>query len=521
MIPKILHFTWKSHDLPRQMQAYYEAWRRLHPDWDIRFWTDDTMRSFVAEAYPGFLQTYDGYPKMIQRADAFRYLVLGKLGGVYADLDVEPFQPIDGLLSHDCFLGIEPLEHIFPDRHHQGVPFLLTNAFMGSVPGHRLWHEIVERLPDLADQETFYSTGPSMVTASVLRLPREERPILLSPKVWSPLLADGRRTRRDEEAIALLADVGEVVPARNGTLVSHVWMTTWVPWHKRGNRFVGILQLPTVAKWAWRRLRNPSFGKVTIPDPLQLYSDQIVVPSQARPLIQVAVRMNGPNLSAELAAALASLDYPEDRLRFAVYLSAAPHRAAVTATLERARLAAEIVVVDQATPAARDNAILDGLADEIEHILLVDGSVRSIPPDALQRMLGAGRPVVAANVVDTAGAPADDQLFRYEKGAPFKVLYKDGGRSGVVRRDKGFRTYLGAQKVFALLPLDGVGDTFVLIGRAVVEAGVRFAETPYKLHLGAEAFGIMARDKGFEACGLTELCVVRQSEVSQSPRGTA
>jgi len=163
------------------------------------------------------------------------------------------------------------------------------------------------------------------------------------------------------------------------------------------------------------------------------------------------------------------------------------------------------------TEAARDNGILDRLPSGAAHVLMVAGSVRSIPADAIQRMLGAGRPVVAANVVDDAGAPGDDQLFRYDKGAPFKVLYKDGGRDGVVRRDKGFRTYLGRQKAFAKLPLDGVGDSFVLIGRAVVEAGVCFAETPYKLHLGAEAFGIMARDRGFEACGLTELVVVRRT----------
>ncbi|RYE38047.1 MAG: hypothetical protein EOP21_12880, partial [Hyphomicrobiales bacterium] len=132
MIPKILHFTWKSEQLPRQMQAYYDDWRRLHPGWEIRLWTDETMRSFVAETYPAFIPTYDAYPKMIQRADSFRYLVLGAMGGVYADLDVEPFKSIEGLLHLQCFLGIEPLEHIFPDRHHQGVPFLLTNT---TAPG--------------------------------------------------------------------------------------------------------------------------------------------------------------------------------------------------------------------------------------------------------------------------------------------------------------------------------------------------------------------------------------------------
>jgi hypothetical protein len=509
MIPKILHFTWKSQDLPRQMQAYYDAWRRLHPDWEVRLWTDESMRAFVAEAYPDFLATYDAYPKMIQRADSFRYLVLGALGGVYADLDVEPFQSIEGLLGHDCFLGIEPLEHIFPDRHHQGVPFLLTNAFMGSVPGHRLWREIIARMPGLVDQETFYSTGPSMVTASVLRLDKTNRPILLSPNVWSPLLANGRRTRSDAEAIALLEPVGTVVPASNGMLVSHVWMTTWVPWHKRSNRVGDILRLPTDLKWAWRRLINPDLGKIVIPDPIQPYTDQIVRASQERPPVHIAVRPGRAPLSADLAGALGALDYPRDRLSMTIHVPKGSDRDAAQAVLANAGLVAEVVEGDATTDAARDNAILDQLPIEAAHVLLVDGAVTSIPADAIQRMLGTGRPVVAANVVGETGTPADDQLFRYEKGAPFRVLYKDGGRDGMVRRDKGFRTDLGKQKVFAMLPLDGVGTSFVLIDRAVIEAGVRFAEAPYKLHLGAEAFGIMARDRGFEVCGLTELEVVR------------
>jgi hypothetical protein len=511
MIPKILHFTWKTENLPRQMQTYYDAWQRLHPDWDIRLWTDESMRGFVAEAYPDLLATYDSYPKMIQRADAFRYLVLGRLGGVYADLDVEPFRSIEPLMHHACFLGIEPLEHIFPDRHHQGIPFLLTNAFMGSVPGHRLWLDIIERMPSLRDQETFYSTGPSMVTASVLRLEKEDRPVLLSPKVWSPLLADGRKTRSDAEAIAMLEPLGTVVPAKDGPLVSHVWMTTWVPWHKRSNRFVDILQVPTVAKWAWRRLCNPALAKVSIPGPLQYYTDQIVRPSKDNPQVHVAVRIGGQALSQDLAGTLAALDYPRDRLSIAVHISVGADREAVIEVLAAAGLAAEVIEGDFPSAAARDNAILSSLPNDAAHLLLIGGDVRTIPPDAIERMLGIGRPVVAANVIDEEGTPGDDQLFRYEKAAPFKVLYKDGGRDGLVRRDKGFRTYLGYQRAFALLPLDGVGESFVLIAREVVAAGVQFAETPYKLHLGAEAFGIMARDRGFEVCGLTGLEVIRRA----------
>lgn len=517
MIPKILHFTWKSAELPRQMGLYYDAWRRLHPEWDVRLWTDETMRAFVAEAYPDILATYDGYPRMIQRADAFRYLVLGKLGGVYADLDVEPFQPIDSLLGHAAFLGIEPLEHIFPDRHHQGVPFLLTNAFMGSAPGHRLWTEIVARMPRLADQETFYSTGPSMVTAAVLRLPREDRPVLLAPGLWSPLLADGRKTRRDAEAVRLLDPVGTVLPARDGAMVSHVWMTTWVPWHKRNSRLVHVLQLPTAAKWAWRRLMHPALASVAIPDPLQPYTDQIIEPASARPHVQVIVRSAKRELSPALATALAGLDYPRDRLSFRVHVPPGSDRAALAAVLEGQGVAADIVDGAFASPAARDNALMQDIDPRATHVLLVDGSVRSIPADALQRMLGAERPVVAANVVDPSGQPADDQLFRYDKGATFKTLYKDGALNGQVNRSRGFRSYLSQQRAFAVLPLDGAGASFVLIARPVVAAGVHFAEAPYKFHLGAEAFGIMARDRGFEVCGLTELEVVSTGREAMPP----
>ena len=388
MIPKILHFTWKSEQLPRQMQTYYEAWRRLHPDWDVRLWTDESMRAFVVDAYPEFVATYDAYPKMIQRADSFRYLVLGKLGGVYADLDVEPCQAIDGLLDHPCFLGIEPLEHVSAHRRHQGVPFLLTNAFMGSVPGHGLWQDIVALMPSLVDQETFYSTGPSMVTAAVLRLARAERPVLLSPKVWSPLLSDGRRTRLDAEAIARLEPVGKVVPATNGTLVSHVWMTTWVPWYERNRRVFAMLQLPTAAKWAWRQSVNPDLAKVVIPDPVELYIDQVVVPSVERPRVQVAVRLGKHGLAKALAGALAGLDYPRDRLTFSVHVDKSADGTEVAEVLAELGLIAEVIEADHASRAARDNVILEQMPDDAGQLLLVDGAVRSIPADAIQRMLG-------------------------------------------------------------------------------------------------------------------------------------
>lgn len=487
MIPRLLHFTWKTPDLPRQMAAYYEQWQRLHPDWEVRLWTDASMRDFVAEAYPDFLPVYDGYPKMIQRADAFRYLVLGRLGGIYSDLDVEPLQSCEALIGLDCFVGVEPLEHIGPDRWHQGVPVLFSNAFMGSVPGHPFWQAICRTMPDLLDQEVFYSTGPSMVTAVGLKLPRAQRPVLLLPEVWSPLLSNGRRGHSDAALKRSLTGVAELVEATGGTLVSHKWHTTWVPFHKRQTRYGELFQLPTRLKWWLRKRQYPELAAARIPDPATPYFEQDLAPFEDRPMVQIMVRAGADGLSEALAAALEGLSYPVDRRNVTV-------------------------IEGRAGSAAALNLCLDATSEDAEFVLLVDGRVRDIPPDAIEQMLAARRPVVAANCVDEAGADADPALFRYKDGGSFKVLYKDGGRSGQVQRQPHFRKRLSEQKVFSMLPLDGVGESFVLVRRDVIAAGVRFAETPYKLHLGGEGFGIMARDKGFEVAGLPGLRVVVETE---------
>lgn len=52
-----------------------------------QLWTDKKAREFIANEYPWFLETFDGYPYPIQRADTIRYFVLHHFGGIYIDLD--------------------------------------------------------------------------------------------------------------------------------------------------------------------------------------------------------------------------------------------------------------------------------------------------------------------------------------------------------------------------------------------------------------------------------------------------
>ena len=505
-IPKILHFTWKTQDLPGEMATYYERWRHLHPDWDVRLWTDASMRDFVSATYPDFLATYDGYPRPIQRADCFRYLVLNALGGVYADLDVEPFRAIDALIDgQTCFVGIEPDEHMGPDRWHSGTPFLVTNAFMGGVPEHPWFSHLVALLPQTAGiAEVFQSTGPGVTTGAALRLPRADRPKLVLPQQWSPTIDGGRPCTSDAKLRDMLGGAFDFVDAE-GDFVAHRWRSTWVPWHKRVKWLAKPFHAMNAGKWAFRNRRYRDLARVDIRDPAPVYFDQYPQPPAHWPKVAICVvAEKGPALPRALAAALDGLDYPEDRR-----VTSAPDGATVFLDADQGPRIND-THRHMARWARHANINAGTIACRAaDWVLFVDSRVTDIPPDALKAMLSANKPIVALAATDATGGAADRSVFRYNRAGGIRLVYKIRGDDGLADAAKGQREFLGELKAFAQVPLDGVGHSFVLVRRDVLNAGVRFAETPYHLHLGGEGFALMARHEGFEAAGLTGLEVRR------------
>lgn len=105
MIPRIIHQTWKDHNLPERFRESAESWRRHHPDWEWRLWTDDDIQAFVDREFPEMAPLFASYRDQIQRVDAVRYLILSKIGGFYADLDVICLKPFDSFLDQRVLLA--------------------------------------------------------------------------------------------------------------------------------------------------------------------------------------------------------------------------------------------------------------------------------------------------------------------------------------------------------------------------------------------------------------------------------
>ncbi|MFN2181306.1 MAG: glycosyltransferase, partial [Candidatus Promineifilaceae bacterium] len=146
-IPHVIHHSWKDDNIPEQFQAWYESWRSLHPDWEFRLWTDEDCRALVAGHYAWFLPIYDDYSEPIKRADAARYFILHRHGGLYVDLDYEALRPLDDLLQgKELVLTTEPPSHLQRHPVKRFLRRMVCNALMASRPGHPFWEHVFELL---------------------------------------------------------------------------------------------------------------------------------------------------------------------------------------------------------------------------------------------------------------------------------------------------------------------------------------------------------------------------------------
>jgi hypothetical protein len=143
-IPRLIHQIWLGSPLPKALQRLSDSWRRLHPDWELKVWTD----ADVDQLDFGVRDLYDQASCWGQKSDLLRVELLDRFGGVYVDLDYECFRPIDELVERFHFFGTQ--KHIFaahlgwPDIWHR--PVVICNSLIGARPGHPVLRSYLDRV---------------------------------------------------------------------------------------------------------------------------------------------------------------------------------------------------------------------------------------------------------------------------------------------------------------------------------------------------------------------------------------
>jgi len=209
MIPPILHQTFRSREeIPPQLFPLMETWKRLHPDWEFRFWSDVDALHLIRGHYPHLLGLYEGFKHNIQRADMLRYVVLHHFGGVYSDLDYELLRSFDPYREREYFLA----------ELHDGQ---IGNALMGSVRGWSFWMDLMENIPAAIERakrkglarnhEILYTTGPGHLDHLA-----KERGLQWEPwQMFSPV---------PDKCTHLL----QLGPTPNGAVAKHWWNASWI-----------------------------------------------------------------------------------------------------------------------------------------------------------------------------------------------------------------------------------------------------------------------------------------------------
>lgn len=185
-IPRNIHFLWgflgDNGPLPSREDSNHGTWQQLNPAWDCQIRTPDSVDSILPAGPVGDL--YRRLPTAIQRCDVARPLLLSEYGGIYSDLDVQPFRDMDwlcGMFPRARVLLIEEVTLSRASSIRRGKRFSIrggqpelrlrvANFWMASVPGHPFWQDVLElidqrcQLPVQHDYDVIYTTGPDVIS---------------------------------------------------------------------------------------------------------------------------------------------------------------------------------------------------------------------------------------------------------------------------------------------------------------------------------------------------------------------
>lgn len=161
-IPAILHRV-AIGPVPADSERFWAKFAALHPTWELRSHADP----FDMKEWPLTSWAWPFVTHPAQQADLMRLEALWRDGGIYVDWDIEPYRPLDNLLSLECFAAWAELNKV-------------ANGVMGARPNHPAIAEAlgVALQRFVQDRNHIMASGPDTVT-DVFR--KRSDVLLLSP----------------------------------------------------------------------------------------------------------------------------------------------------------------------------------------------------------------------------------------------------------------------------------------------------------------------------------------------------
>jgi hypothetical protein len=216
-IPKVIWQTYKSRELPVKGQLASETWKSLNPGWDYRLCDDDEITQFIDTEFGGELaDVFRSVPLGVMKADIWRYAILLKNGGVYADIDTSCLVPLDW-----WEMTWEHLRIALEDSAH------FCQWVIAAAPGQPVFEKVLRLIVERArcgidttyEHFVHWHTGPAVWTAGIceeLELPLQK----------SSVIYESHRRQAEARRIQILPN-----GVFSGVLVSHAFASKYYSRH--------------------------------------------------------------------------------------------------------------------------------------------------------------------------------------------------------------------------------------------------------------------------------------------------
>jgi len=142
-IPRILFQTWETREISPELQAIVDTWKEKNPEYEYIFHNNADCEAFIKANFEK--NVYDAYCKIIPgayKADLWRYCVLYKYGGVYADIDTICLGSIDSFLKDntECMAPVDLNTSPYEGNHN------VFNGFMAASPKSSIMLGCIKRI---------------------------------------------------------------------------------------------------------------------------------------------------------------------------------------------------------------------------------------------------------------------------------------------------------------------------------------------------------------------------------------
>ena len=167
-IPKIIHQTYESKNIPGLIKNRPQSWKNLNPSFKYVFYNSNDRMNFIKNNFkPRVLQAYNKLIPGAFKADLWRYCVLYKKGGVYADIGLECLKPLESYINFNNDYFVFPMDYKLVYYNHG-----IYQAFLASVPQNILLKLTIDKCVDNILNEDYGSgsldvTGPVMLGTEV------------------------------------------------------------------------------------------------------------------------------------------------------------------------------------------------------------------------------------------------------------------------------------------------------------------------------------------------------------------